>query len=167
MDGPFDVEAQIRAAQARGEFDDLPGKGKPLHVPEVHDPDWWVKSYVKREGIDTSVLVHPTIALRREADTFPDALATLTTEEQARAVLEDFNRRVAAEWRRPVRGASLPVVARQVAVEPMLERWRALRAQTEAAERSAAAATVAPPAAAPKPTARWRRVVRRLARRHA
>ena len=68
MDGVPDVEAQIRAAQERGDFDDLPGKGKPLDLPEVHDPDWWVKSYIRREGIDTSVLVHPTVALRREAD---------------------------------------------------------------------------------------------------
>ena len=67
--GP-DVEAQIRAAQARGDFDDLPGTGKPLRLPEVHDPDWWIKSKLHREGVDTSVLVHPTIALRREADTF-------------------------------------------------------------------------------------------------
>ncbi len=122
MDGRPSVEAQIRAAQERGDFDDLPGKGKPLNLPEVHDPDWWLKSYVRREGIDTSALVHPTIALRREAETFPDSLAELATEEQVRTVLEDFNRRVVAEWRRPLTGPSLPVVARQVAVEPMVDR---------------------------------------------
>jgi Domain of unknown function (DUF1992) len=43
-----DVEAQIRAAQARGDFDDLPGKGKPLKLPEVYDPNWWIKSCVER-----------------------------------------------------------------------------------------------------------------------
>ncbi len=134
MRGEPGVEAQIRAAQARGDFDDLPGKGKPLKLPEVHDPDWWIKSYVQREGIDTSALVHPTIALRREADTFPESLAELTAEEQVRAVLEDFNRRVVAEWRRPQTGPSLPVAARQVAVEPMIERWRALRAEIVRAE---------------------------------
>lgn len=157
MDGRPDVEAQIRAAQARGDFDDLPGKGKPLKLPEVHDPNWWIKSYIKREGIDTSLLVHPTIALRREADSFPGSLAELTREEQARAVLEDFNRRVVAEWRRPVAGPSLPVVARQVAVEPMIERWRALREELEAVE--------PPDVEAPAPVRRtrwWRRAVRRL-----
>src|SRR4051794_35024529 len=163
MDGLPDVEAQIRAAQERGDFDDLPGKGKPLTLPDVHDPNWWIKSYVQREGIDTSALVHPTIALRREADTFPESLAELTTQEQVRAVLEDFNRRVLAEWRRPVTGPSLPVVARQVAVEPMIDRWRALRAASADAERQ-----IGDPQTLPDPSPRtggwWRRLAARLTR---
>jgi DnaJ homologue, subfamily C, member 28, conserved domain len=166
VDGRPDVEAQIRAAQARGDFDDLPGKGKPLKLPEVHDPNWWIKSYVQREGIDTSALVHPTIALRREADTFPASLAELTTEEQVRAVLEDFNRRVVAEWRRPLTGPSLPVVARQVAVEPMIDRWRALRAESEDAEREAGSSQTLPDAS-PQTGGWWRRLADRLTHRNA
>ena len=162
MDGWPNVEAQIRAAQERGDFDDLPGAGKPLKLPAVHDPDWWVKSYVQREGIDTSALVHPTIALRREADTFPESLAVLTSEAQVREVLEDFNRRVTAEWRRPIAGPSLPVVARQVAVEPLVERWRALRAEVERAEREAAPA-VATADSPLLPAGAWRRLIARLA----
>src|SRR5947209_19494809 len=162
MNGGPDVEAQIRAAQARGEFDDLPGKGKPLQLPEVHDPNWWIKSKLQREGIDTSALVHPTIALRREADSFPESLAELTTEEQVRAVLEDFNRRVVAEWRRPMTGPSLPVAARQVAIEPMLERWRALRTDIEQGqqrEAGRAASTIEP-----RRPGWWRRVAARFIR---
>jgi hypothetical protein len=166
MRGEPGVEAQIRAAQARGDFDDLPGMGKPLKLPEVHDPDWWIKSYVQREGIDTSALVHPTIALRREADTFPESLAELTTEEQVRAVLEDFNRRVVAEWRRPQTGPSLPVAARQVAVEPMIERWRALRAEIVRAEiaRDGTQDGVAQSASRvpPRPPGWWRRLAARF-----
>ena len=162
----MNVEAQIRAAQARGDFDDLPGKGKPLKLPEVHDPNWWIKSYIEREGIDTSALVHPTIALRREAETFPESLAELTTAEQVRAVLEDFNRRVVAEWRRPVTGPSLPVVARQVAVEPMVERWRALRAEFAAAQRDDAISPPSPDPATPS-AGWWRRLTARIARRPA
>src|SRR5690242_21701891 len=162
MDGRPNVEAQIRAAQERGDFDDLPGAGKPLDLPEVHDPDWWVKSYVRREGIDTSALVHPSIALRREAGSFPESLASLTREDQVRAVLEDFNRRVTAEWRRPVAGPSLPVVAHQVAVEPLVERWRALRADMERAEREAS--VPAEPDSVVRSGDRWRRLIARLAR---
>jgi hypothetical protein len=161
MDGWPNVEAQIRAAQERGDFDDLPGKGKPLKLPAVHDPDWWVKSYLQRECIDTSALVHPTIALRREAGTFPASLVELTSEEQVRALLEDFNRRVTAEWRRPMAGPSLPVVARQVAVEPLVESWRALRAEVERAEREAP--VMATSDSAPRPGV-WRRVIARLTR---
>ena len=157
------MEAQIRAAQARGDFDDLPGKGKPLKLPEVYDPNWWIKSYVEREGIDTSALVHPTIALRREADTFPESLADLTTEEQVRAVLEDFNRRVVAEWRRPTTGPSLPVVARQVAVDATIDRWRALRADIQQAQRAADIAEAASEVPAPG-AGRWRRLAARLTR---
>jgi DnaJ family protein C protein 28 len=38
------VERQIVEAQERGEFDDLPGKGKPLDLTEnpFADPDWRV-----------------------------------------------------------------------------------------------------------------------------
>ncbi|WP_088316886.1 DUF1992 domain-containing protein [Kineosporia sp. R_H_3] len=134
------VEDTIRAAIARGEFDDLPGKGKPLRLSDVNDPDWWVKAYLKRENIDTSVLVHPTIALRREADTFPGSLVELTTPDQVRAVLADYNRRVVEEWRRPAVGPTVPVAARQVDVEAMVGRWQALRDERAAAERARQAA---------------------------
>jgi hypothetical protein len=33
------VERQIRLAQERGDFDDLPGRGKPL--PGLDGPPWW------------------------------------------------------------------------------------------------------------------------------
>jgi hypothetical protein len=163
VDGRPDVEAQIRAAQARGDFDDLPGKGKPLDLPAVHDPDWWVKSYVRREGIDTSTLVHPTVALRREADTFPESLVELPTDEQVRALLEDFNRRVVREWRRTMTGPSTPVVARQVAVEPMVERWRRLRAEVERAEaKRTEVDALHDPSPAPPSRGTWRRLAARL-----
>ncbi len=116
---------------------------------------------MQREAIDTSALVHPTIALRREAETFPDSLAGLATEEQVRTVLEDFNRRVVAEWRRPLTGPSLPVVARQVAVEPMVDRWRALRAESENAEREVDSPQTLPDAS-PQTGGWWRRLAARL-----
>ena len=49
------VDHQVRAAMARGEFDNLPGAGKPLKLPDVHDPDWFVKRLIEREKI-TGVL---------------------------------------------------------------------------------------------------------------
>jgi hypothetical protein len=40
----------IREAMERGEFDDLPGAGKPIRgLDKPYDPNWWVKSLIERE----------------------------------------------------------------------------------------------------------------------
>jgi hypothetical protein len=44
-------------------------------------------------------------------------------------VLDDFNERVRADWRRPGVGKGTPVIARPVDVDQMVERWKALRTQ--------------------------------------
>ena len=41
------VERLIEEAIARGDFDDLPGEGKPL-PPGDDGPGWWVRKYVER-----------------------------------------------------------------------------------------------------------------------
>ena len=44
------VERRIREAMAAGEFDDLPGKGKPLTgLDRPYDPDWWARQLLERE----------------------------------------------------------------------------------------------------------------------
>jgi hypothetical protein len=43
MEEPLDpVERQIREAMERGEFDHLPGTGRPLDLGD-DDPDWWAR----------------------------------------------------------------------------------------------------------------------------
>lgn len=43
------AENRIREAMARGEFDNLPGEGKPIpDIDDPYDPLWWVKSWVRR-----------------------------------------------------------------------------------------------------------------------
>ena len=47
------VEQRIREAQARGEFDDLPGAGKPIpDLDHADDELTWVRKWMRREGID-------------------------------------------------------------------------------------------------------------------
>ncbi|HSM02576.1 MAG TPA: DUF1992 domain-containing protein [Acidimicrobiia bacterium] len=42
------VERQIRDAMERGEFDHLPGAGKPLpDVDRQYDPAWWAKRWLE------------------------------------------------------------------------------------------------------------------------
>jgi hypothetical protein len=134
------VEKAIREAQERGEFDNLPGAGKPLRgigTPAGDDPDWWIKGLVQREQLDLTGAMPPAVALRKEKATFPESLADLTSEESVRAVLEDFNRRVKLDRLRPAVGAASPLIAPTVDVDDMVRQWRELR-ERRAAERRAA-----------------------------
>lgn len=156
------VERIIREAIERGEFDGLSGAGRPLDLSDLDDPDWWVKRYAKREGIDLGAGLPDVFTLRRERSTFPLSLLDLT-EAGARAVLEDYNRRVKEDRLRSTRTGvgPPPVIAGLVDVEEMMVLW----AQARDA-RAATAATLpqpppttepAPPAGARRWWARWRR----------
>lgn len=117
------IDRAIREATERGEFDNLSGAGKPLNLRRVGDPDWWLKDLVEREQISPDL----TVSLRREADSFPESLLDLPTEEAVRAVLDDFNERVKADWMRPRVGPSSPIVARKVDVDAVVDQWHELR----------------------------------------
>jgi hypothetical protein len=133
------VERQIRLAQERGEFDDLPGKGKPL--PGLDGPDdenWWLKGYLRREGLSTEPLLPTPLQLRREIERLPDTVAGLPDEQAVRNLVRELNRRI-AEWLRAPVGPAVPVGP--VDVDAVVARWRTDRAalrDRRAAERQAA-----------------------------
>ncbi len=125
------VERAIREAQERGEFDDLPGAGKPLRLEGTDDPLWWVRGLAEREQIDFTGALPPAVALRKEALTFPESLLELRTEESVRRVLDDFNHRVRRDRLRPPDPRMPPLLAPTVDVDQMVERWWALRAASQ------------------------------------
>lgn len=128
------VERIIREAQERGEFDDLPGAGKPLDLGDVDDPLWWVRRLAEREQLDFSAALPPGVALRKEAAGFPASLAELRTEESVRAVLDDYNRRAKRDrLRLPDRGMP-QIIAPTVDVDAMVHRWQDLRAASQPPE---------------------------------
>ena len=125
------VERAIREAQERGEFDDLPGAGRPLDLGDPDDPLWWVRRKLRDEGLDLSAAMPPALAMRREAATFPESLLDLRTEEAVREVLDDFNRRVRRDRLRPPDPGMAQLLAPTVDVDAMVERWRDLRAASQ------------------------------------
>lgn len=146
------VERAIREAQERGEFDNLPGAGKPLRgigASDVDDPDWWIRGLVQREQLDLTGAMPPAIALRKERETFPESLLELRTEESVRAVLEDFNRRVKLDRLRPALGRYSPVLAATVDVDEMVGRWRELREAMSSRARSGRSTQTHPAGGAP------------------
>ncbi len=148
------IEKIIREAIERGEFDDLPGAGKPLDLSDADDPDWWIKRLIKREQLDTSGGLPGVFGLRRERESFPESLLELRTEDDVREVLEDYNRRVKVDriTNLPAKGDRMPVIAGLVDVDEMVARWAARRAELEAqAEAAAATMRAARQDAAPEP----------------
>ena len=118
------IDEQIRQAMARGDFDNLPGAGKPIEgLGRTHDPDWWVKKLVEREQV--SGVLPPALALRTEDANLDATLDEETSERVVRDLLEDFNRRV-VEARRQLLGGP-PVITKTRDVDAEVEAWRRRR----------------------------------------
>src|SRR5260370_31032308 len=87
------IDQQIRAAEARGEFDDLPGAGKPLTgLDKPYSADWWLKDLVKREKLGRNVLP-PSLALRKEAQELLAGQLDSRSDSTVRATVADYNQR--------------------------------------------------------------------------
>ena len=149
------IETAIQIAIRRGEFDDLPGAGKPIEgLGAHHDPDWWIRRKIETENL--TGLGPPALMLRDEDRRLDDELDALNREEDVRAVLDDFNLRV-IDARRQLRGGP-PVVTKTRDVDAEVVRWQERR---DAASATAASAAVteppAPAHAQPARTRWWRR----------
>lgn len=119
------VEVLIQQAIRRGEFDDLPGAGKPLTgLQHTYDPDWWIRQKIEREKI--TGLGPPALTLRTEDAELDGRLDGAGSEAAVRGILEDFNARV-VEARRQLQGGP-PVITPTRDVDDELQRWRERRA---------------------------------------
>jgi hypothetical protein len=136
------VETAIQLAIRRGEFDDLPGAGKPLeNLGSHHDPDWWIRRKIETENL--TGLGPPAILLRAEDRELDATLDAIGRESDVREALEDFNRRV-IDARRQLMGGP-PVITRTRDVDAEIDAWR---------ERRAARAAASPAEPAPQPRRR-------------
>ena len=118
------VDQQLRIAMDRGDFDDLPGAGKPIKdLGTEHDPDWWIKRLIEREKI-TGVLP-PALQLRKDDAELDAQLDRHTAESEVRRLLEEFNARVMKARYTPVDGPPLITMPRDVEAEVVA--WRERR----------------------------------------
>lgn len=116
------VEAQLKRAQNAGEFDNLAGAGKPLaKLAHPHDPDWWVKDFIRRENIETEALLPPAVLLRKEKQQVHDKVRGMRRESEVRDYLADLNRRILVS----IRDTTGPVVpVGTVDKDAVLAQWR-------------------------------------------
>ena len=85
----------------------------------------------------------PGLALRKERDGLPEVVERLPSEDAVRGVVDEFNERVAAHWRRPAdRADAVPGMAD---LDALVAHWRAHRPPPEPE----------PPAPPAAPRRRW------------
>lgn len=107
------IEEHLRRAMEEGQFDDLPGKGKPLRLEDdsLEDPEWRLAYHLLREGGFSL----PWIELRQEIESEVEAAreALRCSWEWRLAALEGGKSRamVGDEWRRAVEAFRERVVA--------------------------------------------------------
>ena len=143
------VDLQVQQAIERGDFDDLPGAGKPIRdLGSSHDPDWWVKQLVERERI---TVLPPSLSLRKEDAELDDRLDAIAYEAEVRRVVEEFNERVIRARYSLSEGPPLITMPRDV--DATVAAWGERREARRTA-RAAAAAAAPPPE---RPRRWWRR----------
>jgi hypothetical protein len=86
------IDRQIREGMEAGEFDDLPGHGKPIDGLDTNrDELWWVRDKLRREGAS---FLPPTLELRREVDAAKAAIAAASSEDEVRRLVDDINTKI-------------------------------------------------------------------------
>jgi hypothetical protein len=121
------VDHQITQAQQRGAFSGLSAAGKPLPRRDREQTSYdWALEWARREnGGVIDGMLPPGMTLRREREDLPGVVARQASEAAVRALVEDFNDRVAAFWRRPQLTAD--VVPGMADVDALLAYWHATR----------------------------------------
>jgi Domain of unknown function (DUF1992) len=114
------IDRQVRLAEERGEFADLPGAGRPIpDLDKPFDELWWVKDKLRREGLS---YMPPSIALRKEAHDTLEAASRARSEDEVRELVADLNAKIRDANRRGIRGPSLMLVPYDV--ERVVRDWR-------------------------------------------
>lgn len=118
------IDRQIREAQERGDFDDLPGFGKPLPgAGEHYNEDWWLKDFVRRENL--TGLGPTSLKVRKAAEDLMAAAAKRSSEQSVRQLVAELNQRIDQVNRGLVDGPS--VVIEPFDADEIVERWRKLK----------------------------------------
>lgn len=117
------IDRQVRQARERGEFDDLPGAGRPIpDLDKPFDELWWVKNKLREEGLS---YLPPSVALRKEAHEALESASRASSEAEVRTTVGEINEKIRAANRGGIGGPSLMLVPYDV--ERVVREWRRRR----------------------------------------
>jgi hypothetical protein len=114
------IGRQIQEAMARGEFEDLPGAGKPIPgLDKPHDDLWWMKQKLQREHV---TFLPPTLAIRKDVEDTLVAVAAMRSEVEVRKAVQQVNSRIRSVNRTATSGP--PSTTMPLDVEAVVAAWR-------------------------------------------
>jgi hypothetical protein len=117
------IDRQIEEATRRGEFEDLPGAGRPIpDLDKPYDEMWWVKQKLRRESL---TYLPPTLALRKAAHEALEAAYEADSEAEVREIIRSINTRIVEANRVPAHGPSIMLTPFNV--DSVLQGWRERR----------------------------------------
>ena len=86
------VERQIAEAQEQGDFDDLPGFGKPMpDLGEPNDAWWWLRKKAKAENLS---ITPPAFQLRLEVERALEKVPECKDEEEVLSIVLGLNEKI-------------------------------------------------------------------------
>ena len=119
------IDRQLREAQERGEFDNLPGMGMPLSdAGREYREDWWITAWLRREGEGASMLP-ATLQLRRETEDLEKLVDRRSSEAAVRELVAALNEQI-----RKARVGLLdgpPVLLPPIDADAIVRGWRERR----------------------------------------
>jgi len=114
------IDRAIREAQERGEFENLPGLGKPIpDRGKPHDELWWIKQLLQRENLS---LTPPTLELKKEVERAVERIRAATSEKTVRRIVAEINGKIAAANAKASSGP--PSDLAPLDADAVVERWR-------------------------------------------
>jgi len=107
----------------RGDFDGLPGHGKPLRgIDRPRDEMWWVRDKLRREDVS---YLPPALVLRKEVEDARTRIAAAVDEATVREIVAGLNERIVAANSRATAGP--PTTQAPLDVEQVVEQWAEAR----------------------------------------
>ena len=86
------VERKIRESMERGDFDNLPGSGRPLpDLDQPYDELWWLRKKLRDEKLSIDP---PALVLRKELDETLMRIAEARDEAEVRRLVTAINERI-------------------------------------------------------------------------
>jgi hypothetical protein len=117
------IEEQIQQARAKGEFDDLEGKGQPIAgLDAPYDPLWWVKKLLERERLSVLPLA---LEVRVKVDRALESMGRLRREDDVRELVAVINAEIARANRTTTTGP--PTNLAPLDIDAVLTEWRRAR----------------------------------------